>query len=150
MFGLDDALSGVLQIGSKVIDRLWPDPEQNAKAQLELVKLAQDGSLEEARIQMSAILMEAQSKDPWTSRARPGFLYVFYVYLLWGLPMSIIAVISPASARAMVEFMAAYLRAIPEVLWGVFITGYLGYTGVRSIFDKKQVEAMKKVAGGRG
>ena len=41
MFGLD----ALLGIGGKLIDKLIPDPEQKAKAQLELAKMAQDGEL---------------------------------------------------------------------------------------------------------
>ena len=41
MIGLDSILS----IGGKLIDKLIPDPEAAAKAQLELTKLAQEGEL---------------------------------------------------------------------------------------------------------
>ena len=39
MLGLD----ALLQVGGKLIDKLIPDPEAKAKAQLELAKMAQDG-----------------------------------------------------------------------------------------------------------
>jgi hypothetical protein len=42
MIGLDS----ILNIGGKLIDKLIPDPEAAAKAQLELTKLAQAGELE--------------------------------------------------------------------------------------------------------
>jgi len=42
MIGLDS----ILNIGGKLIDKLIPDPEAAAKAQLELTKLAQEGELE--------------------------------------------------------------------------------------------------------
>ena len=32
--------------------------------------------LERVRTQMAGVLAEAGSTDPWTSRARPSFLYV--------------------------------------------------------------------------
>lgn len=38
-------LDSVLSIGNKLIDKLIPNPEDKAKAQLELAKLAQDGEL---------------------------------------------------------------------------------------------------------
>lgn len=38
-------LSKILSIGEKLIDKLIPDPEAKAKAQLELAKMAQDGEL---------------------------------------------------------------------------------------------------------
>ena len=40
-----DWIGGLFSIGTKLIDRLIPDPEQKAKAQLELAKMAQDGEL---------------------------------------------------------------------------------------------------------
>jgi hypothetical protein len=41
MLGLD----ALLNVGGKLIDKLIPDPEAKAKAQLELAKMAQDGEL---------------------------------------------------------------------------------------------------------
>jgi hypothetical protein len=39
------ALDALLNVGGKLIDKLIPDPEAKAKAQLELAKMAQDGEL---------------------------------------------------------------------------------------------------------
>ena len=39
-------LTALLGIGEKLIDKLVPDPEAKAKAQLELAKMAQDGELQ--------------------------------------------------------------------------------------------------------
>jgi hypothetical protein len=38
-------INALLNIGSKIIDRVLPDPEAKAKAQLELASMAQDGEL---------------------------------------------------------------------------------------------------------
>lgn len=38
-------LNALLSVGEKLIDKLVPDPEAKAKAQLELTKMAQDGEL---------------------------------------------------------------------------------------------------------
>jgi hypothetical protein len=40
-----DPVTTILEIGSKVFDRLFPDPTQKAQAQLELFKLQQSGEL---------------------------------------------------------------------------------------------------------
>jgi hypothetical protein len=40
-----DPSSSLLDIGGKLIDRLIPDPEAKARAQLELAKMGQDGEL---------------------------------------------------------------------------------------------------------
>lgn len=69
--------------------------------------------------------------DPWVSRARPGFLYVMYALLLWAIPMGLIAAVAPNAATAIAATMSAYLHAIPEPLYALFGTGYLGYTAAR-------------------
>ena len=38
-------LTALLEVGGKLIDKLIPDPEAKAKANLELAKMAQDGEL---------------------------------------------------------------------------------------------------------
>ena len=87
-----------------------------------------------------AVLADAQSADPWTSRARPGFLYVMYALLLWSIPMGLIAAVRPEAAQAIAAGMAAYLNGIPEPLYALFGTGYLGYTVARSWGKAKGVE----------
>ena len=59
---------------TSIIDKIIPDKEARAKAKLELMKLegTQEMNLIEARLQ--AIVAEANSQDPWTSRARPSFM----------------------------------------------------------------------------
>lgn len=78
--------------------------------------------------------------DRWVVRARPAFLYVMYALLLWSLPMGMIAAVSPPLAAAMTRGMAAYLAAIPEPLYALFGTGYLGYTVARTWGKAKGVE----------
>jgi len=121
-------LSSIFGIGSKLIDKLFPDPEQKAKAQLELLKLQQSGDLDEIKVQLSAIIAEAQSPDPWTSRARPSFLYVVYVLLLWSIPMGVLAIFNPGAAATFTVGFKGWLAAIPDSilqLFGVVMTGYV-------------------------
>lgn len=116
---------------TSLLDKLIPDKEARAKAQLELLKLegTQEMQLIEARLQ--AIVAEAQSTDPWTSRARPSFLYVMYALILTALPMGILSAFNPAAARDIAEGMNTYLGGLPEELYMLFGTGYLGYTAAR-------------------
>ena len=83
-------ITSLFTIGSKIIDKIFPDPEQKAKAQLELLQMQQSGELAMVQTQLSAIIAEASSPDPWTSRARPSFLYVVYILLLWSIPMGVL------------------------------------------------------------
>ena len=74
----------------------------------------------------------ATPPDRWVTRARPAFLYVMYALLLWSIPMGIVAAVRPGVAAAMARGMGAYLSAIPEPLYALFGTGYLGYTAART------------------
>jgi hypothetical protein len=134
----------ILDIGSKLIDKVWPDPEKKAEAQAKLLTLQQNGELKELEISMSAILAEAQSSDPWTSRARPSFLYVVYVIILSAIPMGVLHAISPDTATNIAVGFKAWLEAIPDPMWYLFGSGYLGYSGARS-FDKAKMYNGKKM-----
>ncbi len=121
-------LSSIFGIGSKLIDKLFPDPAEKAKAQLELLKMQQQGDLDEIKVQLSAIIAEAQSPDPWTSRARPSFLYVVYILLLWSIPMGVLAIFNPGAAATFTVGFKGWLAAIPDSilqLFGVVMTGYV-------------------------
>ncbi len=114
-----------------LIDKLIPDPQARAAAKLELLRLQNTQELDTLKEQMAAIIAEAQSKDPWTSRARPSFMYVMYVLLLWSIPMGLIAATQPNIAESIKIGMTGYLKAIPDSLYALFGTGYLGYTAAR-------------------
>lgn len=122
---------GIIGPIAKIIDKIIPDPEARDRAKLELLRLQGSQDLESLRTQMSAILAEAQSPDPWTSRARPSFLYVMYAIILWAIPMGLIAAARPDAAEAIARGMNGYLAGIPEPLYALFGTGYLGYTAAR-------------------
>ena len=124
-------IEGIIGPVAKLIDKIIPDPEARDRAKLELLKLEGSREMESLKTQLSAILAEAQSPDPWTSRARPSFLYVMYALLLWAIPMGLIASVRPETAEAIARGMNAYLAGIPEPLYALFGTGYLGYTIAR-------------------
>jgi hypothetical protein len=134
LIGIGTAVVGVV---GKVIDKVFPDPVQAALAKAELVKLQQTGDLKGLEIRMSAIIAEAQSKDPWTSRARPSFLYVMYALILAAIPMGVLHAYNPELAVSIAAGLKAWLEALPEELWWLFGAGYLGYTGARTIDKAK-------------
>jgi len=125
---------------SAIIDKIIPDKAARDKAKLELIALQGTQELQQINAQLSAIVAEANSKDPWTSRARPSFLYVMYVLLLWALPMGVLAAFRPDTARDIAQGMNAYLNGLPEPLYALFGTGYLGYTAARQWGKIKGVE----------
>jgi len=133
-------LDAIVAPVAKLLDRIIPDPKARDQAKLELLKLEGDQQMAAIAQQMQAIVAEAQSADPWTSRARPSFLYVMYALMLWSIPMGLIAAADPATATAIATGMTAYLRGLPSELYTLFGTGYLGYTAARTWSQVKGAE----------
>lgn len=125
---------------TSIIDKIIPDKAARERAKIELIRLEGTHELETVKAQLSALVAEANSPDPWTSRARPSFLYVMYALLLWALPMGLIAAVRPEAARDIAAGMNAYLAGLPEPLYALFGTGYLGYTAARQWGKVKGVE----------
>ena len=88
-------LEAIIGPVSKLLDKIIPDPQARDRAKLELLKLQGDQEMATITAQMQAIVAEAQSNDPWTSRARPSFLYMMYALVLWSVPMGLIAAADP-------------------------------------------------------
>jgi hypothetical protein len=126
---------GLIEAGSRLLDRLIPDPAERERAKLALLQAEGQLALQEMQTTLSAILAEANSTDPWTSRARPTFLYVIYSVILLCVMGAIVGIWWPAEVFQAAENLNRLLSAIPEPLWWLFGAGYLGYTGARS-FDK--------------
>lgn len=87
-------IADLLGIGTKLIDKLIPDPEAKAKAQLELATLAQNGDLAKMNADLAAYKTEQDNltqrmqadmaSDSWLSKnIRPLTLaYILTAYLL--------------------------------------------------------------------
>lgn len=131
----------IADFANKLVDRVFPDKvaqeADRAKFKIAVLDMQQNGELAQLQQQMSAILSESQSLDPWTSRARPTFLYVMYIMILFAIPMGFLAAFRPEIAAAVAKGMQAWLAAIPESLYALFGVGYLGYTGART-FEKRK------------
>lgn len=133
-----DALGAVFNLGTTIIDKLFQDAGEAERAKLRLVELQQQGAFKELEERMSAIKAEASSSDPWTSRARPSFMYVMYVMILTAIPMGFLFAFKPEVAMAVTAGVKNWLHAIPEEMWWLFGAGYLGYSGARSIEKLKK------------
>lgn len=133
-------LPEALKFGGGIVDRLFPDrvrqAAERAEAERALLELHQSGDIQRMATAMSAIIAEAQSEDPWTSRARPSFLYVMYAMILASIPMGVLSAFEPEIATAVAAGMKAWLAAIPGELYALFGVGYVGYAGSRS-YDKR-------------
>ena len=125
---------------ASIIDKVIPDKEARARAKLAVLELEGTQELKQIEARLSAIVTEAQSADPWTSRARPSFLYVMYAMILAALPIGILSLMQPDAATRIAASMTAYLRGLPDELYALFGTGYLGYTAARQWGKIKGVE----------
>lgn len=138
-------LGSIFEFGTKLIDRLFPDKVAQAnerdKAQLAILQMQQSGELTELTERMKAIVAEAQSADPWTSRARPSFMYVIYLMILASIPMGILSAFNPVAATAIATGMKAWLAAIPQELYTLFGVGYVGYAYSRT---KEKISGVTK------
>ena len=125
---------------ASIIDKIIPDKEARSKAKLELLALEGTHELKSIEARLAAIVAEANSNDPWTSRARPSFLYVMYAMILFALPMGILAAFLPEAAGDIGDGITRYLRGLPDELYALFGTGYLGYTAARQWGKAKGME----------
>ena len=132
MLGLDALLS----VGEKLIDKLIPDPEAKAKAQLELAKMAQDGEL--AKLANEAKMYEVEQEnvtrraeadmasDSWLSKnIRPLTL----IFLLTAYSGFAIASIFEHETRG------AYVELLGQ--WGMLVMSfYFGGRTMEKIADR--------------
>lgn len=85
-----DPVTSLLDIGSKIIDRLWPDAAQRDAAKLELFKLQQSGELaklaaetELARGQQAINAEEAKNPSIFISGWRPALGWTCATACAW-------------------------------------------------------------------
>ena len=125
-----DPLTAALDIGGKVIARLWPDPLDQAKAQLALLELAQRGDLAQIDVNKA----EAASTSAFTSSWRPLIGYICGAGCAWnwiGLPVASFVFSALGHPVAM---SPADLGEMMPLLFGL-----LGMSGLRTLEKVKGV-----------
>ena len=126
-------LEAILGIGSKLIDKFFPDPEQKSKAQLELLQMQQTGEL----AKLNADISEGQeitkrqqydmASDSWLAKNIR--------------PMTLIAIVAGYFTFAMMsafgmETRGAYVELLGQ--WGMLIMSfYFGGRTLEKIIDMK-------------
>lgn len=131
-------LDALLNVGGKLIDKLIPDPQAKAQAQLDLAKLAQDGEL--AKIANEAKLFEAEQNnltqrhqadmgsDSWLSKNIR--------------PLTLIAILTGYFVFALMSAFdldtnAAYVELLGQ--WGMLIMSfYFGGRTLEKIIDLRK------------
>jgi uncharacterized membrane protein (DUF106 family) len=126
-------LMDILGVGMKVLDKFFPDPEQKAKAQLELMQMQQNGELAkmQADMQEQGELTKRQENDmrsdSWLSKNIR--------------PMTLIAILCGYFVFAMlsafdIETNSKYVELLGQ--WGMLIMSfYFGGRTLEKIIDMK-------------
>lgn len=86
-----DPITAALDIGGKLIERLWPDPEQKAQAQIALLEMAQKGALTELTTKSEIVKTEAASSHWLAANWRPIVMLTFAALIVarwfgWAAP----------------------------------------------------------------
>lgn len=126
-----DPITAALDVGGKIIDRLWPDPTQRDQARLALMEMAQKGELAEITGRAEIVKTEASSEHWLAANWRPILMLTF-----GGL---IVARWFGWAAPNLTE--AEYLK-----LWSIVEVGIGGYVVGRSVekIAPSIAEAFKK------
>ena len=117
-----DPVTALLDVGSRVIDRLWPDPATANAAKLELLKLQQSGELAQITGQLAINQEEAKSTSVFVAGWRPAIGWVCAAALAFQY------LVRPL----MIGFdLAPHLPALDDTLWQLLF-GMLGLGGLRT------------------
>lgn len=113
-----DPITAALDVGGKLIDRLWPDPTQRDQARLALMEMAQKGELAELTGRSEIVKTEAASEHWLAANWRPILMLTFGALIVarwfgWAAPN-------------LTE--AEYLK-----LWSIVEVGIGGYVVGRSV-----------------
>jgi hypothetical protein len=85
-------LGPLFELGGSIINRMFPDPAEKARAELELLKMTQAGDLQQILAQLEINAKEAQHPSMFVAGARPFILWVCGFGFLWatiGRPVAV-------------------------------------------------------------
>jgi hypothetical protein len=127
-------LGAILDIGGKLIDRFFPDPEQKAKAQLELLQMQQNGQLAEIQAEIAGqqeVTKRWQAdmaSDSWLSKnIRPLTLIAILVGYFTFAMMSAFGI----------ETRGAYVELLGQ--WGQLVMlAYFSGRTIEKVMDMKE------------
>ena len=133
-------ITGLLAVGGKLIDKLIPDPEAKAKAQLELATLAQSGEL--AKMANDTEMFKAEQENTterWTADMASDSWLSKNIR-----PMSLIAIFTGYFTFAMMSAFGynaneSYVQLLGN--WGMLVFG--AYFGSRSLEKIAEIRAKK-------
>ena len=128
-------IGSILDFGSKIIDRIWPDPTQRDAAKLELFKAQQAGEFKEmeqafeiAKSQIGVNTVEAASSNPFVSGWRPFIGWICGIALLY---VAILEPIARFTATVVYHYAGPY-PVIDTTITFQLLAGLLGLGAMRT------------------
>lgn len=131
-----DPVTALLDIGGKVIERIWPDPTAAAAAKLELFKLQQTGELQMIAGQLAINQTEAANSSVFVSGWRPAIGWTCGAGLAWNYIVRPAVVAGMTIAGHPVDLPPAEMGELMPILIGM-----LGLGGLRTVEKIKGVAA---------
>ena len=139
-------IAALLDVGGKLIDKLIPDPEAKAKAQLELAKMSQDGELAKMANDTEIYKTEQENvterwrsdmgSDSWLSKnIRPlALIAIFVAYFMF-----------TAMSAFGYNAQESYVQLLGQ--WGQII--FLAYFGGRTVEKLADMKYTKEDKAGK-
>ena len=129
-------ITALFDIGTKIIDKLIPDPEAKAKAQQELIKVQQEGKLAELNADMNE---QNNISDRWKSDMSSDSWLSKNIR-----PMALIAILGGYFVFAMMSAFGlnaneSYVTLLGN--WGMLVFG--AYFGSRSLEKITEIRSKK-------
>lgn len=126
----------LFEIGGKIIERLFPDPAEKARAEMELLKITQAGDLQQVLAQLEINAKEAANPSVFVSGARPFVMWICGIGFLWatiGQPIAIWY----ARAKSLPEPPEINAEVLMYVLGGLLgLGGFRSFEKVRGVASK--------------
>lgn len=123
-------LGPIFDIGKTLIERFFPDPEKKREAEMELVRMAAAGELQQVVAQLEINAREAQHPSIFVAGWRPAVGWVCVAAMAFqylARPLLIAYNVAPAD-----------MPGLDDNLWAI-LTGILGIGGLRSIEKLQKV-----------
>lgn len=119
-----DPITGALNLGSKLLDKIFPDKNEAAKAKLALLELEQNGQLQEM-VESSKIIQSEANSEHWIAATwRPITMLTFVVII--------------ANNYILYPYLSLFWEdapslALPPQMWDLLKIGLGGYVVGRTV-----------------
>jgi hypothetical protein len=131
-----DPVTALLEIGGKVIDRVWADPVQASAARLELIKIQQSGELAQIVGQMDINKAEAANPHLFVAGWRP------FIGWVCGSGFAVQFVIGPLGEW--ITNIAGHPVKFPQMDLGTMMPLLFGMLGLGAYRTAEKIQGVTK------